>query len=75
MWEPENITVVGQAWYTHYNERPGAYDDDEEEEDDMSVSKPMYDPDMCDGQPCPGDCDLCTRWQLWEDEEEETDDD
>ena len=36
----------------------------------MSVSKPMYDPKKCDGQPCPGDCDLCSLWQLWEDEEE-----
>ena len=22
MWEPENIMVVGQEWYTHYSERP-----------------------------------------------------
>ena len=37
----------------------------------MSVSKPMYKPEMCDGQPCPGDCDLCSRWQLWDDDEED----
>ena len=35
----------------------------------MSTSKWAYDPRRCDGQPCPGDCDHCTRWQ--EDEEEE----
>jgi len=34
MWEPENIMVVGQEWYTHYKERPDFYDEDEEEEDD-----------------------------------------
>lgn len=34
----------------------------------MSTSKWAYDPRRCDGQPCPGDCDHCTRWQ--EDEEE-----
>lgn len=34
----------------------------------MSTSKWAYDPRRCDGQPCPGDCDRCTRWQ--EDEEE-----
>ena len=25
----------------------------------MSCSKWKYDPEICDGQPCPGDCDLC----------------
>lgn len=29
----------------------------------MSTSKWAYDPRRCDGQPCPGDCDRCTRWQ------------
>ena len=29
----------------------------------MSARKWGYDPEMCDGEPCPGDCDLCFRWQ------------
>ena len=29
----------------------------------MGASKWAYDPERCDGQPCPGDCDRCTRWQ------------
>lgn len=29
----------------------------------MSVKKWAYDPERCDGTPCPGDCDKCTRWQ------------
>ena len=27
----------------------------------MSVSKWAYDPQKCDGQPCPQDCDLCPK--------------
>ena len=27
----------------------------------MSVSKWAYQPSKCDGNPCPGDCDLCSR--------------
>ena len=26
----------------------------------MSVSKYAYSPSKCDGEPCPGDCDLCS---------------
>lgn len=26
----------------------------------MSVSKWAYEPEKCDGQPCPGDCDNCS---------------
>lgn len=36
----------------------------------MSASKWAYDPEICDGTPCPGECDKCTRWQV----DEETDD-
>lgn len=36
----------------------------------MSTSKWAYDPELCDGHTCPGDCDKCTRWQ----DGEETDD-
>lgn len=25
----------------------------------MSVSKWAYEPDVCDGEPCCGECDLC----------------
>ena len=27
----------------------------------MSVSKWAYTPEKCDGQPCVGDCDLCSK--------------
>lgn len=27
----------------------------------MSVSKWAYEADKCEGQPCPGDCDLCSK--------------
>ena len=27
----------------------------------MSVSKWAYEPEFCDGQQCPGDCDLCGK--------------
>lgn len=27
----------------------------------MSVSRWAYNPSVCDGQPCPGDCDLCSK--------------
>ena len=27
----------------------------------MSTSKWAYEPEKCDGQPCPGDCDSCPR--------------
>lgn len=37
----------------------------------MSVSKPMYQPEKCDGQPCPGDCDSgCLLAQMWLEKEE-----
>lgn len=29
----------------------------------MSVSKWKYEPFVCDGQFCVGDCDLCTMWR------------
>lgn len=41
LWEPENILVVSQEWYTHYNERPDMddrddeYDEEEEEDGEM----------------------------------------
>ena len=28
----------------------------------MSISKYAYNPDVCDGKPCPGDCDFCRLW-------------
>ena len=39
----------------------------------MSCSKPMYQPEKCDGQFCPGDCDCgCPLAKYWlEDEEDE----
>lgn len=37
----------------------------------MSVSKWAYDPERCDGDYCPGDCDNCSKWM--DDEEEEED--
>ena len=45
-------------------------------EDDMSVSKPYYDPRYCDGYPCVGDCDLCSMWVDFEeyDDGEDKDD-
>lgn len=27
----------------------------------MSVSKWAYSPEKCDGEPCPGDCDMCSK--------------
>ena len=27
----------------------------------MSVSKWAYIPNKCDGEPCPGDCDMCIK--------------
>ena len=29
--------------------------------DGMSVSKWAYIPECCDGEPCPGDCDICSK--------------
>ena len=39
----------------------------------MSVSKWAYEPKKCDGEFCPGDCDLCSKAN--ESAEEEEDDD
>ena len=41
----------------------------------MSCSKPMYQPEKCDGQPCPGDCDTsgCPLAEYWFEKEEEYD--
>lgn len=41
----------------------------------MSVSKYAYDPEICDGEPCPGDCDHCDKafadtWRMEEVEED-----
>lgn len=36
----------------------------------MSVSLWAYDPEICDGDFCPGDCDLCAKWQDNEKEDE-----
>ena len=33
----------------------------------MSCSKWKYDPEVCDGQPCPGDCDKCCHVKLIQD--------
>ena len=35
----------------------------------MSVSKWAYTPEKCDGKPCVGDCDLCSK--AYEDDDEE----
>ena len=37
----------------------------------MSVSKWAYDPKYCDGEYCVGDCDLCYKPKIMEDEDEE----
>ena len=37
----------------------------------MSCDKWAYDPKVCDGYPCPGDCDLCSLPNEMGDEEEE----
>ena len=37
----------------------------------MSCSKWAYIPEICDGQPCPGDCDLCGRTEGMDEEIEE----
>ena len=34
----------------------------------MSVSKWAYDPDKCDGDLCPGDCDMCSKTESEETE-------
>lgn len=26
----------------------------------------MYNPEVCEGKPCPGNCDNCTVWELAE---------
>ena len=35
----------------------------------MSVSKWAYDPKYCDGEGCPGDCDLCYKPKIMDDDE------
>ena len=40
----------------------------------MSVSKWAYNPDVCDGEPCVGDCDYC-RIAEESEEAEEADED
>ena len=37
----------------------------------MSCDMWAYEPDKCDGQPCPGDCDFCSRAEQGEDEDED----
>lgn len=37
----------------------------------MSVSKWAYEPKKCDGDYCPGDCDLCDKSEESEEEGEE----
>lgn len=39
----------------------------------MSCDMWAYEPDKCDGQPCPGDCDFCSRAEDWEDDEDDED--
>lgn len=39
----------------------------------MSVSKWAYTPEVCDGGGCPGDCDLCDKPKVMEDEDDMTD--
>lgn len=34
----------------------------------MSVSLYEYNPKYCDREPCPGDCDLCNKWQEFPEE-------
>lgn len=34
----------------------------------MSVSKWAYDPERCDGEGCPGDCDLCEKPKTMEED-------
>ena len=41
---------------------------------EMSVSKWAYDPDVCDGKRCPGDCDFCYRWRKKLEEESDEED-
>lgn len=38
----------------------------------MSVSKWAYSHKKCDGMPCPGDCDLCSKSEESEESEEDT---
>lgn len=40
----------------------------------MSVSLYEYNPKYCDGEPCPGDCDLCNKWQEFPEEEDDGED-
>ena len=35
----------------------------------MSVSKWAYSPDKCDGDYCPGECDLCSKKDEGEEED------
>lgn len=35
----------------------------------MSVDKWAYDPEICEGRACPGDCDFCKIWK--EDKEQD----
>ena len=37
---------------------------------DMSVSKWAYSPEKCDGDFCPGDCDLCSKAEEEEEDAE-----
>ena len=62
MWEPENILVVGQEWYTHYKERPDMNDRDDVSYCDINECEdcPRYGDD-CDGK----------DWPYCDDEEEE----
>lgn len=39
----------------------------------MSVSMWSYRPEVCDGEGCPGDCDLCEKPKNMEDEDDMTD--
>lgn len=37
----------------------------------MSVSRWAYDPEICDGGGCPGDCDLCNKPNEMDDDYEQ----
>ena len=37
----------------------------------MSVSKWAYEHEKCDGDYCPGDCDLCSKWDVYDDEDDD----
>ena len=61
---------IEAPWVSNPEPYRNAYYNLTEEEPDMSLLH-MYDPDVCDGDFCPSDCDNCPKADRGEEEEDD----